>query len=881
VRPLRLTLKGFTSFREEQTIEFDGLEVFAIAGPTGSGKSSILDAMTYALYGQVERVGVQCSQLISQGLTRMSVTFDFRVGPSDYRIVRSTAVQGPAHVDLEQKVSGAWQSIGEGGDRARDVKDRITKILGLDYDAFTRSILLPQNKFAEFLTGEPKKRRAILIELLGLGLFTDMSARAGTMARDARVQCDDRAAVVAREYAGVDAAAVAAADAAAEAASGQLSKVQVALAAVSALEKQAEEHRRAATDLASSSDEARKTANGATSAADALSRLSKLATAGDRAIADSGQVAKATASALIVARKERLAADKKWGGMSDLGAAKARADDLPRLRKAAAAADTAQERAAARRPKALARTKAEAEAVAKATARVRRAATALEAAKRALEEAQHADQVASLVTGLKKGDPCPVCGVPLAGLPKSGTGPLRGAKAALKDCERADDEAREALTAAKLILRGSEKDLQQLDSEIQHRKEQLGEAEVAVTAAERGLRKVFGPKLPEDPSRELGTRIAQLTEFVEAEEAARAQDDDAQRELAQAQQKRRLLDAEITRERTRLEVNVDALYARCRTLGVAAAALTKLPTVSAAGTDLDAAVASGREIAASLVRVASHLKGESESRGKAESTLLRDGLRAADGVVASASSLGVLVATVTGAERAALRTLTAAEQHAALAHERLKRRTAMEIEIATLRQRADAFAALALELRADRIIAFLQAEALRAMAVSASTHLAELSGNRYTLVCREEDEFCVVDQWGAGEERSVSTLSGGETFLASLALALGLAENVRALSTTERARLDSLFIDEGFGSLDPDTLEIATNAMQQLAGDGRLVGVITHIRELTEQFTRIEVEKKPEGSTLRFVSWPGKPPVHLAGIVVGSPGVPFAATTAM
>jgi len=111
-----------------------------------------------------------------------------------------------------------------------------------------------------------------------------------------------------------------------------------------------------------------------------------------------------------------------------------------------------------------------------------------------------------------------------------------------------------------------------------------------------------------------------------------------------------------------------------------------------------------------------------------------------------------------------------------------------------------------------------------------------------------------VDTWNGDEERSVRTLSGGETFLASLSLALALSEQVRSLSVTERATLDSLFLDEGFGTLDPETLRTVVDAIEQLAGDGRLVGVITHVRELAEQFPRLEVRKSQRGSTVAFVS---------------------------
>jgi len=72
---------------------------------------------------------------------------------------------------------------------------------------------------------------------------------------------------------------------------------------------------------------------------------------------------------------------------------------------------------------------------------------------------------------------------------------------------------------------------------------------------------------------------------------------------------------------------------------------------------------------------------------------------------------------------------------------------------------------------------------------------------------------------------------------------------------TEKARLDSLFLDEGFGTLDPETLEVVVDAIEQLGGDGRMVGVITHVQELAIRLpARIEVEKSPRGSTLRVVA---------------------------
>ena len=94
VRPLHLTLDGFTSFRAPVELDFSTLDLFAITGPTGAGKSSLIDALTFALYGQVPRVGREYKQLMSHGAERLSVRLDFRMGDETYRIARTLKSSG-------------------------------------------------------------------------------------------------------------------------------------------------------------------------------------------------------------------------------------------------------------------------------------------------------------------------------------------------------------------------------------------------------------------------------------------------------------------------------------------------------------------------------------------------------------------------------------------------------------------------------------------------------------------------------------------------------------------------------------------------------------------------------------------------------------------
>src|SRR5437773_12355870 len=109
MRPLSLMIEGFTCFKDRQEpIDFSSLDLFAIAGPTGAGKSSILDAIVFALYGKVPRMGGRgLAELISLGRDRMAVVLDFSVGAQSYRVARRVRRRGATEVQLEQLVNGS------------------------------------------------------------------------------------------------------------------------------------------------------------------------------------------------------------------------------------------------------------------------------------------------------------------------------------------------------------------------------------------------------------------------------------------------------------------------------------------------------------------------------------------------------------------------------------------------------------------------------------------------------------------------------------------------------------------------------------------------------------------------------------------------------
>ena len=127
----------------------------------------------------------------------------------------------------------------------------------------------------------------------------------------------------------------------------------------------------------------------------------------------------------------------------------------------------------------------------------------------------------------------------------------------------------------------------------------------------------------------------------------------------------------------------------------------------------------------------------------------------------------------------------------------------------------------------------------------ANEQLKYLTSERYQLKVESIGDLTVIDRWNANEERPVETLSGGESFLTSLALALALSELSRG-----RSQLNSLFLDEGFGTLDAETLDTAIAALEGLQMQGRNIYLISHIQELTRRLpVKIEVNKKGNGSS--------------------------------
>jgi len=211
----------------------------------------------------------------------------------------------------------------------------------------------------------------------------------------------------------------------------------------------------------------------------------------------------------------------------------------------------------------------------------------------------------------------------------------------------------------------------------------------------------------------------------------------------------------------------------------------------------------------------------------------------ADGVAALAGLLaehGIEdIDPISRIQRAVADQRARAEARLTKVREDRKQAQRLDKEIAASKEQEQVASMLGNLLRANKFENWLCSEALDSLVTEASATLMELSGGQYELDRDDRNDLVVIDYEDAGSRRPVHTLSGGETFQASLALALALSRQVIGLSAGLR-ELNSMFLDEGFGTLDSDTLETVASTLERLAADSdRMVGVITHVSELAER----------------------------------------------
>ncbi|UQN05544.1 AAA family ATPase [Deinococcus sp. QL22] len=907
MRPIHLELQGFTAFRQFTELNFDDLELFAIVGSTGSGKSSLLDAMTFALYGSTERLGASgLDALITTGERGLSVSLTFEAGGQVYRAARTKGrKQAENDVRLErQDEDGRWTGLNDGGKRGID--ERIRQAVGLDAKTFARSVMLPQGEFARLLHGSSKERQNMLGELTGLHHVQAMQKVASDQAKELKYRADSDQKVLANEYEGVTAEAVAALHAERERLSAEAERLTDTLENLRARQTRLrdtervwlarEDTRRRLTTLQARTGSI---LDGAQRAAQArrVAGVEPLLDAAQRArIAherEAATLARAATQAEVVARAvqtAQTALDAAQKAENTIPELEARAEalreaeaDAARLRRAGGTVQTTHPapllwdedahhaaRESAQKLEKLKGERVQIEAQKAAlhadrerqnteTAQLKKltdeqervmregqeAKTASERADAALKTAQIEAGAAAYRTHLHAGEPCPLCLQQVEHVPPASNldlGKLEQEASALKtNLEgrrlRYKEIGLELATLRKSVDARTDA-LRDWEAQIGQRELDLRELESHITGDPQteALRLLAGlaarvREAGADPAKlrkQALDGVAAIRKRVQdaAAALARAQSDDAgaQATLQSAQA------AATTRAREQSDAGA-ALNAALTVLGLDAAQARAAALPEA---DIAALEEAARTHTAQVSQLAENLKELERQLGVAPfdpaelGQVTRD-LTATDAALTAARELA-------GQLREQQRT----------AQERLERKAEIERRAALLAAQHDTWKMLTNSLRADEFQQFLLAEVEAQLLTRAGILLHSISDGRYRLALAD-GEYVVQDLWNAGEARGVKTLSGGETFLASLSLAIALSDYLAGNKI-----LGALFLDEGFGTLDPQALEAVAGALENLRTQGRMVGVVTHVESLSERLpSRLLVTKSVAGSSVQ------------------------------
>ncbi len=780
MRPVHLRAEGFGVFREPVELSFEDVDYFALVGPTGAGKSTIIDAFCFALYGSIPRYADErlVGRVVSLGAQQAKVSLTFDVGTQRYRATRVVRLQkGRTAGDaLLERVSagGTTEVLAE---NRSQMKSAVEHLLGLSFAHFTKCIVLPQGEFARFLHDEPAKRRDLLVRLLDLEVYD----RIGQLARE---RAKEAASAVEHETRDLEMLAFATTEAR-TAAQQRVARLREIYKAVN--EARADDDADAAV---SAELDARLRVAGTRAE---LLEVVAVPAGTDAAAAEIERTNAALAAALAAqtaAMAEVTAAETRVESAPD-------AAELQRARDAHGALATLAERIA----DAETRVAASSGELARTNALVTEAQDLVARRERELDAANEAHRAHALRAHLVTGQPCPVCEQPVATAPKrrkpAGLAASESKLAEARDLFRAAQDTRAAAAAALVAATTTHTGLVEQRSTLQAAiAEYPDPALVAASIAQSEAWQA-------DLARARAAERASATASAEAANDQRAADEKAERiRVDYASQRDALLRAGLDPPQP--------------TNDIAADWSTLTAWSERALADIEAGAVEARIGLDAL-----------QTRRTARATKLIDAARP-EGVTVGEPTLQTL-------RDAVIEQGTNARHDLERIEEAVERAAKLREQVEAARADHDVARLLGELLRSNRFERWMLTEALDVLVEAASKTLNALSQGRYSLGSNAEEEFVVIDHGNADETRSVRTLSGGETFQASLALALALSEQLASLSTAGGVKLDAIMLDEGFGSLDADTLDAVASTIEALGTEGRMVGLVTHVPALAER----------------------------------------------
>ena len=706
MRPERLELEGFTAFRQRTVVDFSDSELFALSGPTGSGKSSLIDAIVFVLYGAVPRLADRrrVGPVISQGMVQARLGLEFRVGPERYRAVRVVRATTGANATtkearLERRLAdGSYELLA--GD-ADGVTREVQQLLGLTYEHFTTAVVLPQGEFARFLHHRPADRQALLKELLDLGLYDRLQQRASKHAtlasetqRMARSRLDELAEATEER---------------AQQLEKQSQAMTALLAACDAARPELEELARREFDLTNQAELLAHTATqlGAVHKPKDANALSADHDAQRDTIAEL-ELSASTQDNELQRLETVLAA---LPGATESQAVLERHQELENQQRLVAKGETALAAAEQRHRHAQLEHEQAAAAAAQAEAALQLARTQLAAA--------------ALAERLHPGDDCPVCGQTITVLPALPSPALDHASAHREQAGRQEDSAARQRQTAQLELARIEAKLEDTRHHLQELAERVAR-EASVDQAGRDLDQARVAADAVDQARAGRTTVGRQLEA--ARTALRASEESRRRAWATFDAARDGVSALGPPSADRLDLGSDWDMLVAWSLQRQQHVATQADVVSRQHRD--------------LVARQTQLRAEVVGQAQGVLTDIPDGISGIDGSgdMGGSSASGVLDAIRDRALRSQAQ-LAGEAQRLALDRQRAER-AARELVAATEEEQVASLVTKLL--RADRFGAWILDEAVQQLVEGATGMLQRLSGGAYSLVLDGKD-FAVID----------------------------------------------------------------------------------------------------------------------------------------
>ena len=920
MRPIKLILSAFGPYAERTVLNMDELGtrgLYLITGDTGAGKTTIFDAIVFALYGEASGDHRQASMFRSkyaapETTTEVELTFDY--GGEIYCVRRNPEYDRPKTKGegVTTEKAGAQLTYPDGRvvTKLRDVNREIEEIMGIDRNQFTQIAMIAQGDFLKLLLAGTEERKKIFQKIFRTQPYALLQERLKSESGRLSREYEELTASIRQYAAGIvceeneqDAVRVA------DAREGRGTPEDTLALLRELIEKdEAEEETNAREQQTAAREWEELTAQLAKAEVRRQTEASLTETAQKRTAAEGELVAlKATLSSWEARQAEVqtilrsiAAIDAEIGDYRELDEKKQALDPVRRQLDEHRVAIAAGQEKTALLTEEIGRMKTEQTALEgtgqrKSEVQIKRAEALhrqnalmemkadrklLESLKSKLVQQQRVyraameqsnqksrhyeelfrkyldEQAGMIAATLSPGNPCPVCGSlvhpDLAALTE-GAPTKEALEASKQQATQAQTSAAEASETAALTR---------------------GHVETKQKQVENAFVLHFGCSMGEDASDriqsaldQLENQIAQYDAVIEQEDKAMARKRQLDERLPVKEQERKNLEEHLqtlTNEVARESATARGLQERVEELG-AKLSYTGVEMARAAQRDLETkktAIEKGYRDAKEALEVKNNqIIALTSAIEQAKKTL---------------EETGTLDAATLEAQRSALKaTQHSLQTRGRLLHVRISaNRRAHEAILATGERLAQVEKTWgwvkALSNTANGTISgkekvmletYVQMTYFDRIIARANTRLLTMSGGQYELKRRAEAqnnrsqsglELDVVDHYN-GSERSVNTLSGGESFKASLSLALGLSDEIQSLAGG--IRLGTMFVDEGFGSLDEQSLDQALQALLGLTEGDRLVGIISHVGEIKERIDRqiVVTKQKSGGSSVRIV----------------------------